>query len=319
MKLNHIRNSIIQYAGLLGVLLLLILFFSIGSSSFFQVGTIILIANQIPEYTLIAVGMTLILVTGQIDLSVGSVMALCGAVIGTLMMNSYWSLWAAIPMALATGALCGMVTGAISVNFGVPSFIVSLGMLEIARGAARRVLDSKTVSIGSDIAIFSEKIPGLNLSPAFLMALASVVIFQFVLTKTVFGRYCIAIGTNAEAVRMSGIKTKPYLIAVFVVSGILCGLASLAPTSQMEAADPGAGVGNELSAIAACVIGGTSLMGGRGNVVCTFLGVLIIAVLQTGLARMSVDDENKKIITGAVIIAAVMLDTLRQRWKSTQR
>jgi ribose transport system permease protein len=318
MRLKHFRNAAIQYGGLLAVLLLLILLFSLGSSSFFQVGTVILIANQIPELTLIAVGMTLVLVIGQIDLSVGSVMALCGAVVGTLMVNADWPLWAAIPVSLATGAVCGCITGSISVHFGVPSFIVSLGMLEIARGAARRVLGSNTLSIGSDIAIISEPIPGVRLSPAFLIALAAVVMFQFVLTRTVFGRYCIAIGTNAEAVRMSGIRTKPYSIAVFVISGILCALASLAPTSLMEAADPGAGTGIELSAIAACVIGGTSLMGGRGNVFCTFLGVLIIAVLQTGLSRMSVEDENKQIITGAVIIAAVMLDILRQRWKKVR-
>ncbi len=137
------------------------------------------------------------------------------------------------------------------------------------------------------------------------------------MSRTVFGRYCVAIGTNAEAVRMSGIRTEPYAIAVFIISGILCGLASLAPTSLMEAADPGAGTGIELSAIAACVIGGTSLMGGRGNAISTFLGVLIIAVLQTGLSRLSVEDANKQIVTGVVIIVAVLLDTVRRSWRNT--
>lgn len=302
----------IQYGGLLGVLFLLVAFFSLRTDSFFQIGTIRLIANQIPELTLLAVGMTLVLVIGQIDLSVGSVMALSGAVVGVLIANVGWPIWIAIPTGVLVGGLCGLVTGCISIWFRIPSFIVSLGMLEIARGATRRLLDSNTLSIGSEIGVISQPITGLGLSPAFLIALAAVGAVQFLLSRTVFGRYCIAIGSNQAAVRMSGIRTEPYAIAVFIISGLLCGLASLAPTSLMEAADPGAGTGIELSAIAACVIGGTSLMGGRGNAISTFLGVLIIAILQTGLSRMSVEDANKQIITGVVIIVAVLLDTLRR-------
>ena len=315
MNLSNMKASAIQYGGLLTALGLLILFFSMRTESFFQMGTVRLIANQIPELTLLAIGMTLVLVIGQIDLSVGSVMALCGAMLGVLIATHGWPLWAAILMSLLTGAFCGWLTGAISIWFSIPSFIVSLGMLEIARGATRRLLDSNTLMIGSDVAVISEPVGGIGLSPAFLIALASVFVVQFLLTRTVFGRYCIAIGTNAEAVRMSGIRTAPYAIGVFVISGLLCGLASLAPTSLMEASDPGMGIGIELSAIAACVIGGTSLMGGRGNAISTFLGVLVIAVLQTGLSRMSVEDANKQIITGCVIIAAVLIDTLRRRWE----
>lgn len=318
MKLKHLKSSALQYGGLLAALLLLITYFSIQTESFFQIGTARLIANQIPELTLLAVGMTLVLVIGQIDLSVGSVMALCGAVLGVLMARHEWPLWMALPACLLCGAACGWTTGAISVWFRIPSFIVSLGMLEIARGMTRRILDSNTLTIGSEVAPISEPLAGIGLSPAFLMALASVFLIQLLLTRTVFGRYCIAIGTNEEAVRMSGIRTQPYAIGVFVISGLLCALAGLAPTSLMEAADPGAGIGIELSAIAACVIGGTSLMGGRGNAVSTFLGVLIIAVLQTGLSRMSVDDENKQIVTGMVIIVAVLLDTVRRRWRTSE-
>ncbi len=311
------QSLAVQYGGLLAVLMLMIAFFSIRTDSFFQIGTVRLIANQIPELTLLAVGMTLVLVIGQIDLSVGSVMALSGAVVGVLIVKAGWPLGLAIPTGVLIGGLCGFVTGSISVWFRIPSFIVSLGMLEIARGATRRLLDSNTLSIGSEIGVISRPIAGLGLSPAFLIALTSVVGVQFLLSRTVFGRYCVAIGTNAEAVRMSGIRTEPYAIAVFIISGVLCGLASLAPTSLMEAADPGAGTGIELSAIAACVIGGTSLMGGRGNAISTFLGVLIIAVLQTGLSRLSVEDANKQIVTGVVIIVAVLLDTVRRSWRNT--
>lgn len=319
MKSTPFKTNLLQYGGLLTALGLLILFFSLNTESFFQLNTAQSIANQIPATTLLAVGMTLVLVIGQIDLSVGSVMALSGAVLGVLMANHDWPLWAAVVASMLTGAACGWATGAVSIWFRIPSFIVSLGMLEIARGATRRLLDSKTVTIGSDIAVISEPIPFfiIKLSPAFLLAIAAVFAVQFLLTRTVFGRYCVAIGTNAEAVRMSGIRTAPYAIGVFTLSGVLCGLASLAPTSLMEAADPGAGIGFELSAIAACVIGGTSLMGGRGNVISTFLGVLVIEVLQTGLTRMSVEDANKQIVTGSVIIIAVLIDTVRRRWEKT--
>ncbi len=314
MTSRRLIATTLQYGGLLTALMLLIAFFSFATESFFQIGTARLIANQIPQLTLVAIGMTLVLVIGQIDLSVGSVMALCGAVLGVAMVRYDWTLLPAIIAALATGAACGWVTGAISIWFRIPSFIVSLGMLEIARGATRRLLESNTLTIGSDVAVISEPVAGIGLSPAFLIAIAAVVAVQFLLTSTVFGRYCIAIGTSAEAVRMSGIRTTPYAIGVFVISGLLCGLASLAPTSLMEAADPGAGIGIELSAIAACVIGGTSLMGGRGNAISTFLGVLVIAVLQTGLSRMSVEDANKQIVTGSVIIIAVLIDTVRRRF-----
>ena len=317
MNSKRLLTTALQYGGLLTALVLLIAFFSLATESFFQIGTARLIANQIPQLTLLAIGMTLVLVIGQIDLSVGSVMALSGAVLGVLMVRHEWSLGSAVFASLLTGAACGCVTGAISVGFKIPSFIVSLGMLEIARGATRRLLDSNTLTIGSDVAVISEPVPGIGLSPAFLIAIVAVIAVQFLLTSTVLGRYCIAIGTNAEAVRMSGIRTSPYAIGVFVISGLLCGLAGLAPTSLMEAADPGAGIGIELSAIAACVIGGTSLMGGRGNAISTFLGVLVIAVLQTGLSRMSVEDANKQIVTGAVIIIAVLIDTIRRRWEKT--
>ena len=175
------------------------------------------------------------------------------------------------------------------------------------------VTDSQSIYVGKQIEGFGEPLPGISLSPAFLFAVTAVIAGQFLLTRTVFGRYCIAIGTNAEAVRMSGIRAAPYCIAVFVLSGLMCGLAGLAQTSRLSTADPNAAVGLELSAIAACVIGGTSLMGGRGSVVSSFIGVLIIAVLQTGLAQMGVTDANKQIITGSVIVTAVLLDAFRTR------
>lgn len=307
-------NSFRKYAGLVGVLGILVAVFSLSSKNFFQLATLISIANQIPDLTLVAVGMTLVLVVGGIDLSVGSVLALSSAVMGTFIVDFHWPLVASIPMAMLIGALCGLINGSISIGAKIPSFIVTLGMLEIARGATKTITNSQTKYIGSVIEPIGEPLPWLMLSPAFLVALGAVVLGELLLTRTVFGRYCIAIGTNAEAVRMSGIRAAPYSISVFVLCGLLCGLAGVTQTARLAAVDPNAAMGIELSAIAACVIGGTSLMGGRGSVISSFFGVLIIAVLQTGLAQLGVSDANKQIITGVVIILAVLMDALRSRF-----
>ncbi|TWU01362.1 ABC transporter permease [Neorhodopirellula pilleata] len=312
--MRSFRHWVVQYAGLIAVLLLLIAVFSMMSDHFFQKSTLITIANQIPDLTFLAVGMTLVLIIGGIDLSVGSLLALSSAVLGVLMADQGWPIAFALPIALLVAGSCGLINGMISIGFGIPSFIVTLGMLEIARGATKVVTDSQSVYIGSRIEWFGQPLGGLLLSPAFIASLVAVIIGQLVLTRTIFGRYCVAIGTNAEAVRMSGIRAAPYSIAVFGISGLLCGLAGLAQTSRLSTADPNGAIGIELAAIAACVIGGTSLMGGRGSVISSFMGVLIIQVLQTGLAQIGVSDANKQMITGVVIIVAVLLDALRNRW-----
>ncbi len=258
--------------------------------------------------------MTLVLVIGGIDLSVGSVMAFGSAVLGVLMVRYQWPLWMAVPICLISGAACGLFSGLISVLGKIPSFIVTLGMLEIARGGAYLITSSQTMYIGSAVEAIATPIGGLKVSAAFLIAISTVAAGQFLLSFTVFGRYCVAIGTNAETVRMSGIRSAPYSVIVFTLSGLMCGLAAWMRTAKLSSADPNTAIGLELSAIAACVIGGTSLMGGRGSVISTFFGVLIIAVLQTGLDRIGASDPTKRIITGIVIIVAVLLDTLRQKW-----
>ncbi len=305
--------SVVQYVGLGAALLALVVIFGLASPSFASAKTAASIANQIPDLTVVAVGMTLVLIVGGIDLSVGSLLALSAALMGAALMQWHWPLALAIPLALLTGAAAGLLNGVISVWARIPSFIVTLGMLEAARGGAYLVTDSQTTYIGSSVEWIGAPIPGIALSPAVLTALVVVIVGQVVLTRTVFGRHLIAIGTNAEAVRMAGIRTAPYAITVFAVSGLLCGLGAVMQTARLSSADPNAAVGLELSAIAACVIGGTSLMGGRGSVVATFFGVLIIAVLQTGLAQVGASEPLKRVITGGVIVGAVLLDALRQR------
>jgi ribose transport system permease protein len=311
-----LTSAVGTVAGLLVALALMVGFFSWQSEYFFTADTFITIANDIPAVAVTAVGMTFVLIIAGIDLSVGSVMALAAAVAGIAMLQWHWSLLPATLLAMLTGLAVGAVNGAVTVAWRLPSFIVTLGMLEMARGAAYLATDSRTQYIGGRIDWLGKPILG-GLSPAFFIAIAIVVVAQVVLTRTVFGRSLVGIGTNEEAMRLAGVDPRPLKIVVFALAGLLAGLGGVFLSSRLEAADPNAGTGAELVVIASVVIGGTSLMGGRGSVASTFFGVLVISVLEAGLAQIGASEPTKRIITGFVIIIAVVLDTLRERRKRT--
>jgi ribose transport system permease protein len=304
-----------EYAGLAAVLVGLVLIFSLTTDNFFSRTNFLTIANQIPAAVLLATAMTYVLLVAEIDLSVGSVLGLCTAVLGVLMAKFNVPLAFAALATMAAGLLCGAFNGWVSARWRLPSFIVTLGMLEMARGGAHAVTRSQTQYIGEAIGgIADTTILGLSLP--FLLAISVVVIAQLILTRTVFGRYLVAIGTNEEAVRLSGIDPRPIKVTVFLTSGFLVALAAIIDTSRFQSANPNAGSGFELQAIAAAVIGGTSLMGGRGSVISTLFGVLIIAVLNSGLAALGARDETKRLVTGSVIVAAVILDHYRHRFSN---
>ncbi len=303
--------KLIEYAAMLIIWLGLVLLFGMLSHNFLGSQTFVTLANRIPALAVVAAGMTLVLVIGGIDLSVGSMLGLCGSVMGVAMVNQHCPFWLAAVLALAVGLAAGTLNGAISVCLGIPSFIVTLGMLEIARGLSYLVTNSQTRYIGTPVEGLSKPMSGLGISPAFLVAVVVIIAGQIILSRTVFGRKLIAIGTNEQAVRLAGINPRPARIAVFAILGLLSGLGGVIYTSRLGSSDPNAGVGLELSAIAAVVIGGTSLMGGRGSVVNTFFGVLIIATLEAGLAQVGASEPTKRVITGVVIVAAVVLDAWR--------
>jgi len=306
------RSQLGTYLGLAAVLLGMVIFFSTLSEYFFSAATFLAIANEIPALLVMSVGMTFVLIIAGIDLSVGSVLAFSAAAAANAILQWHWGSLPAALLGLAVGLLCGAFTGWISVAWRLPSFIVSLGMLEAVRGGAYVLTDSRTQYVGDAMA--SLAVPWVaGISSAFFIAVALVFVAQVVLTKTVFGRYVVGIGTNEEAMRLAGINPNPIRIAVFAATGLLAGLAGLMQSARLEAADPNSGTGIELQVIAAVVIGGTSLMGGRGSVINTFFGVLIIAVLEAGLAQIGVSDPSKRIITGCVIVVAVIIDTLRQQ------
>ena len=306
-----------DYVGMALALALLLVIFGLSAQNFFTLTTFRTIANQIPDITIVAVGMTFVLIIAGIDLSVGSVMALASAVLGLFLVKFNFPLPAAIAVCLVVGILCGTANGLVIIRWKLPAFIVTLGMLEIARGAAYLVTDSRTIYIGGPVEVIAEA-SILGLSLPFIIAVAIVVAGQLVLSRTVFGRYLIAIGTNEEAVRLSGIDPRGLKLAVFALCGFFTSIAAVIHTARLSSADPNAGEGLELQAIAAVVIGGTSLMGGRGSVVSSFFGVLIIAVLGTGLAQIGAQESTKRLITGCVIVAAVILDHYRHRIRNYQ-
>ncbi len=298
-----------DYAPLFVIWLLLVLLFGAMSDNFLTGRTLKTIAGQVPPLAIICTGMTLVLIIAGIDLSVGSVLALSGSVLCVALANWGCPLPLAILLAVLTGGLAGLFNGAVSVLLRIPSFIVSLGTLKIAFGLAMLVTHSQTVTVGMKLEPLIEPVLGVPVS--FLVALVVVALGQFALSKSVYGRYLVSIGTNENAVRLAGVPTAWKKILVFVVCGLLTGLASVFFAARLGAVNADAGNGLELSAIAAVVIGGTSLMGGRGSVVNSFIGVLIILTLDAGLAQIGAQEFAKHMITGIVIIIAVTLDAFR--------
>ncbi len=310
--LNNIRTHAEENFIVLA-LILLILFFGLSAENFFSLATLTMVLNQLPALTVVTVGMTLVLIVAGIDLSVGSVLGFSATVIGIAIVSWGLPLPIACVAGVLTGLLCGALNGGLVASFRLPAFIVTLGMLEMARGMAYIVNDSQTVYIGASIQKIALPLPGLGVSAALIIALAVVAGGQFLLTRTVMGRHLVAVGSNEQAAKMSGIDPRRYRFLVLALSGALAGLGGMFNAAYLGSADPNAGFGLELSAIAAAVIGGTSLMGGRGSVLGAFAGVLIISILQSGLAQIGVSEPSKRLITGAVIVIAVLIDRWRQK------
>lgn len=320
MNTKRVANIILREGGIGLALILLILFFTFTAENFATLANVRNILNQITINTILAVGMTFVILVAGIDLSVGSVMALSMMAAGTVLKLEGTAVGWAIVMGILTGLgiamIIGFLNGWISERWKLPSFIVTLGMLNIARGAALQLTEARTIyefpksfTAFGTTSIVNDIVPLI-----FLVALALVAVSWFVLTKTVFGRLIYAIGNNEEAVRLSGHRPSIYKITAFTICGVTAGLAGLINMSRLTIASPIVGNGAELTAIAAVIIGGTSLFGGKGSVIGTFIGACIIGVLNNGLTIMGVDDFTRQILTGVVIIVAVILDYYRARF-----
>ncbi|TIT24708.1 MAG: ABC transporter permease [Mesorhizobium sp.] len=294
------------------------LFLSFATDAFATQKNLYNITRNITFVAIVALGMTFVIITGGIDLSVGSVLALCTVVGATIMINESLSPAVAITLALlacmATGAACGLLNGWISTRWKIPSFIVTLGMLNMAAGAARVVSDNSTITgLPQSFVDFGNLIIGGFLPSIFLVAVLVIAVGWFVLRFTVFGRMIFAVGTNDEAVRLSGHNPDFYKVAAFTISGLTAGIAAMVYLLRLNIGSPIAGVGYELNAIAAVIIGGTSLSGGKGSIIGTLVGACILQVLSTGLQLLGVGDNFKPIVIGLVIVLAVILDAYRER------
>jgi ribose transport system permease protein len=317
------RSDALQRLLAFGALILIFVFFSLASPNFFQVSNILGILIATAVNGVLALGVTFVIITAGIDLSLGTVMALSAVVTGVFI--TFWHLPVPVGVlaGIATGALCGLTNGGVIAKMKIPPFIATLGMLNIAKGLALVISGLKpiyfndtpifnTIAMGS-ILDFSAIVPGLQIPNAVLIMFIAAIVASLILTKTVLGRYTFALGSNEEATRLSGVNVDRWKIADYTLSGTFCGLAGVLIASRLNSAQPAQGYGYELDAIAAAVIGGTSLSGGEGTILGTIIGAFIISTLTNGLRIMSVPQEWQTVVTGGIIILAVYLDIVRRR------
>ena len=302
-----------------GTLIILFVFFSFASPNFLTWSFISGILLSTAVIGILALGTTFVIVTGGIDLSIGTGMTLAAVVTGLCIVNFGMPVWAGILGGVLTGALIGLING-INITFlGLPPFIATLAMMMVAQGLAlilsgvKPIYFSKAAPDFNDIAI-GTLIPGLP--NAVLITLVLAVIAAFVLSKTLLGRFTFAIGSNEEATRLSGVNTRNWKILIYTFAGIFTGFAGVVIAARLDSAQPQIGMGYELQAIAAVIIGGTSLLGGRGSILGTVIGALIMSVLINGLRIMSIQTEWQTVVVGVVILLAVYADNLRYRRSS---
>jgi ribose transport system permease protein len=289
--------------GLLGLCLLL----WILTPHFLTVSNALNVMEQTSINAIVAVGMTYVIIAGGIDLSVGSLVALSGVVLAGAL-KAGWSPSLAIAAALVVGAGTGLMNGLIIAFGRLPPFIMTLGMMSVARGAALLVTDGRPIS-GFD-AGFRSLATGrvLGVPAPILLTLAIYLVAHFVLARTRFGRYVYGIGGNEEATRLSGVNVRFHKTMVYVVSGVTSAIAAILLTARLNTAQPIAGIMYELDAIAATVIGGTSLSGGEGGLAGTLIGALTMGVLRNGLNLLGVSSFLQQLVIGVVIIVAVLVD-----------
>ena len=300
-----------QFGTLIGLAVLCAILW-ILTPYFLTVSNLLNVAEQTSINAVVAVGMTFVILSGGIDLSVGSIVALSGVVLGSSLKGDQPML-VALVLAALVGLACGLGNGALVSWGGLPPFIVTLGTMSIARGAALLYTEGRPVS-GFDAPFRALATGRAGFIPAPVIVILLVYLAaHFVLTRTTFGRYVYAIGGNEEATRLSGVAVRFHKTLIYGVSGLMSAIAAIILTARLNSAQPIAGMMYELDAIAATVIGGTSLMGGEGSLGGTLVGALIMGVLRNGLNLLGVSSFLQQIVIGGVIVVAVLLDTILKR------
>ncbi|MGV1950413.1 ABC transporter permease [Agrobacterium vitis] len=327
--LSDRQKDIIQKFAALGCLVVLAAVFALTSDAFLSVNNGMTIALQVTSIAFLGIGATYVIITGGIDLSVGSVLALAGVVAALAVKELGAPVWIGMLLGVLTGTACGVINGLVITRLKLPPFIATLGMMLIARGVALQITGARAVSglgesfgvLGNGSLLRFESIddqgfpvvsfPGIPY-PVVLMVIIAVAA-AFVLNRTVLGRHIYATGSNADAAQLSGVNVARVTAFTYIVSGTLAGLTGCVLMSRLVTAQPNEGVAYELDAIASAVIGGTSLIGGVGTISGTFIGAFVIGILRNGLNMNGVSAFTQQIIIGLVILGTVWIDQIRNR------
>lgn len=318
---SFLTTATLQKAVAFVVLIGLLLFFSLFAPNFAAWNNMVNIMQATAVNGVLGVAVTFVIISGGIDLSVGTMMTLTAVMAGIVLTNLGLPLPLGILGAVVSGAVMGSISGTVIAKLKVPPFIATLGMMQVARGlalvfsGAKPIYFNSTPNYGllSPESSISLLIPNLEIPNGVLVMFAVAIVASIVLNRSIFGRYIFALGSNEEAARLSGVNVDLWKIATYAISGGITGIAGLLVSSRLNSAQPALGLGYELDAIAAVVIGGTSLSGGRGTVTGTIIGAFIMSVLTNGLRVMGVQEEWKIVVTGLIIIVAVYIDIMLRK------
>jgi ribose transport system permease protein len=316
----RLRSSLQQLLAF-GSLIVLVVFFGAMNSRFLLPGNLSDILLSTVVIGLLALGATFVIITGGIDLSVGTGMSLCSVMVGVVLTYLGLPLWAGVVGGILMGALIGAVNGFLISFLKIPPFIATLATMLVCQGMALVVSGTKpiyfTSTEGFSNLALGKPIAGLVIPNAVFIFFAVATVAGVVMSKTLLGRYTFSIGSNEEATALSGINVRSWKLWIYTAAGAFTGLAGVIIAARLNSAQPGQGMGYELQAIAAVVIGGTSLAGGKGSIVGTVIGALIMSVLTNGLRVISVPQEWQNVAIGVVILVAVYLDMLRRKEAAT--
>jgi ribose transport system permease protein len=317
-----VRSDFLQRFLAFGALILLIIFFSLANPYFLNFENFVNILIATAVVGVLALGETFVIITGGIDLSVGTVMTLSSVMTAVTITNMGLPVWVGVIAGIVTGGVMGLLNGVLIARLKLPPFIATFGILNVARGLSlvitqtRPIYYSNTPEFNAGVMgnLFGIKIAGeFGIPNIAIIMFGAVLVAAFILNRTALGRYTFALGSNEEAVRLSGVTVTVWKIAVYTLAGLFAGLGGVLLGARVNSAQPALGFGYELDAISAVVIGGTSLVGGEGTIFGTVIGAFIVRTLSNGLQIMGIPQEWQIVATGVVVILAVYLDIIRRR------
>lgn len=304
--------KVVDFISIILAYIVIVIFFSVSSEFFFSVRNFLNIGMYASIIGISACGMTLVLVSGNIDLSVGSIMALCGMVIGTLIPET-GNVLPSFIAGLAAAALCGAFNGFLITKIKVNAFITTIASMQIFRGISYILSKSKTITISNPGMRWIGRGTTAGIPNALILFVLFVAVFYFISRYTVFGRRLYIIGGNSQAAYLSGIKVSKVIFFVYVINGLAAGVSGLILSSQIGAAMPQSGSGIEFEVISAVILGGTSLAGGKGSLIGTFIGGLLLATLNNGMVMLNIPSYWQAVIIGVVLVFAVSFDVIKNR------